>query len=133
MKPTGPGDFGIQEHGQDDHHTLVLAGELDLASAQALEKTVLRLCTEGASEVVLDLSQLAFVDSTGLRTILTSRKLCAKHRCAFWLIPGQKAVQRMFELAGLIDTLPFRAPGRAQAAGGGNGAISSLRESVAER
>jgi anti-sigma B factor antagonist len=105
-----PEDFSIQENAEDDRYTLVLRGELDLASAPALEAAVARLCANGASEVVLDLSGLAFLDSTGLRTILGSMSLCEEHLCNFWLIPGQRAIQRLFELAGLLERLPFREP-----------------------
>jgi anti-sigma B factor antagonist len=105
-----PNDFSIREDADDNRHTLVLTGELDLASAPALEAATARLCADGASEIVLDLSGLAFVDSTGLRTILSSMSLCEEHLCNFWLIPGPRAVQRLFELAGVLERLPFRDP-----------------------
>jgi anti-anti-sigma factor len=104
----GPEDFSIREDAQDDRRTLILVGELDLASAPALEAATARLCAEGANEIVFDLSHLSFIDSTGLRTILSSMSLCEEHLCDFWLIPGQRAIQRLFELAGLLERLPFR-------------------------
>ena len=103
-------DFSIQAHARGSRHTLVLTGELDLASATTLEARVAELCADGASEVVLDLSGLTFIDSTGLRTILAGMKLCEEHQRGFWLIPGPSAVQRLFELSGLLEQLPFRAP-----------------------
>jgi anti-sigma B factor antagonist len=105
-----PNEFSIQEDAQNDRHTLILTGELDLASAPALEAATARLCVEGASEIVLDLSKLAFIDSTGLRTILSCMSLCEEHLCNFWLTPGPRAVQRLFELAGMLERLPFREP-----------------------
>jgi anti-sigma B factor antagonist len=108
----GPEDFSIREDAQGDRHTLILAGELDLASAPTLEAVTARLCADGASEIVFDLSSLSFIDSTGLRTILSSMNLCEEHLCDFWLIPGQRAIQRLFELAGLLGRLPFREPER---------------------
>jgi anti-sigma B factor antagonist len=105
-----PEDFSIQENAEGDRCTLVLKGELDLASTPALEAAVARLCADGASELVLDLHGLSFIDSTGLRTILSSMSLCEEHLCNFWLIPGQRAIQRLFELAGLLERLPFREP-----------------------
>lgn len=107
-----PEDFSIQENAEGDRCTLVLRGELDLASAPALEAATARLCAGGASEIVMDLGGLSFIDSTGLRTILGSMSLCEEHLCNFWLIPGRRAIQRLFELAGLLERLPFREPGR---------------------
>ncbi len=113
MKQTPqPEAFSIQERAQGDRYTLILAGELDLASAPVLEAATLRLCTNGANEIVFDLARLSFVDSTGLRTILGSMSLCEEHLCDFWLIPGQRSIQRLFELAGLLGRLPFREPER---------------------
>jgi anti-sigma B factor antagonist len=107
-----PEDFSIREDAQEDRYTLILAGELDLASAPTLEAAIARLCSNGASEIVFDLGALAFIDSTGLRTILGCMSLCEEHLCDFWLIPGQRSIQRLFELAGLLGRLPFREPGR---------------------
>lgn len=105
-----PNDFSIQEEAREDRCTLMLKGELDLASAPILEAAIARLCADGASEIVLDLGGLSFIDSTGLRTILSSMSLCEQHLCNFWLIPGPRAVQRLFELAGMLERLPFREP-----------------------
>jgi anti-anti-sigma factor len=103
-----PETFSIQEHAEDDRYTLVLTGELDLASAPVLEAATVRLCANGANEIVFDLGRLSFIDSTGLRTILSSMNLCEEHLCDFWLLPGPRAIQRLFELAGLLERLPFR-------------------------
>jgi anti-anti-sigma factor len=105
-----PEDFSIQENAEGDRYTLILGGELDLASAPTLDAAAARLCANGASEIVFDLGGLSFIDSTGLRTILSSMSLCEEHLCDFWLIPGQRAIQRLFELAGLLGRLPFREP-----------------------
>ena len=53
-------------------HRAALSGELDLASSQTLVDAVTKLCDEGAKAIVLDIGALEFVDSTGLRAILTA-------------------------------------------------------------
>ena len=58
--------------------------------------------------MVLDLSQLEFIDSAGLNAILMVRALCQEDRCDFCLTPGERPVQRVFEVTRLIDRLPFR-------------------------
>jgi anti-sigma B factor antagonist len=99
---------GLSLHTQadGDRHTLAIAGELDLATVPELEARAEQICAEGR-ELVLDLSELAFIDSTGLLAILKTRELCAERRCGFFLTPGPPAVQRLFELTGLLDQLPF--------------------------
>jgi anti-sigma B factor antagonist len=91
-------------------HRLLLSGELEIASVPTLEGAVKRVCTTGTTAITLDLSRLMFIDSTGLAAIIFSGRLCEKHGYDFSLIQGPRAVQRLFELTGLIDVLPFRAP-----------------------
>jgi anti-anti-sigma factor len=54
------------------------------------------------------LSKLTLIDSTGLRAVLFAKELSDRHGYEFVLIPGPSHVQRLFELAGLFDVLPFR-------------------------
>jgi hypothetical protein len=54
------------------------AGELDLASAASPVDAVSKHCGEGAEAIVLDIGDLDFIDSTGLRAILTSRAAWAR-------------------------------------------------------
>jgi anti-sigma B factor antagonist len=89
-------------------HTLLLTGELDLATASALAAAVAHIPMDRTTTVVLDLHRLTFIDSTGIRAILVTRELCADCGCEFWLVPGQPPVRRVFEICGLLDHLPFR-------------------------
>ncbi|MGH2834274.1 MAG: STAS domain-containing protein [Solirubrobacteraceae bacterium] len=98
----------IEDFVQGSSHTLALAGELDLSTSSALHTTISELCSDGAEEIVLDLSELSFIDSTGLRTILDGMTLCQEQGCNFSVIPGQHQVQRVFALTGLLDLVPFR-------------------------
>jgi len=100
--------FELNHVAREGRHTLELAGELDLVTAHELEGAVADLGAAGANEIVIDLRGLRFVDSTGLRAILTSWESCAG-RCAFYVIPGSGSVQRLFELTGLNERLPFTA------------------------
>jgi anti-anti-sigma factor len=89
--------------------TLALAGELDIASAVTLHGAVVRARAAGAaiSALTLDLSGLIFIDSTGLAEIILTGQLCDRDGYEFALVPGPRAVQRLFELTGLVDALPF--------------------------
>ena len=107
--PFGSRAFEVQDVVSDGRHRLVLTGELDLGPAAELEAMLLRLCADGTKQITLDLSKLTFMGSTGLRTVLLAKELCAQHGCEFLLIAGPKNIQRMFELTGLIGALPFQA------------------------
>jgi anti-sigma B factor antagonist len=102
------GELDFHDEVEANRHTLVLSGELDLATSPALERTIERLCADGAEELVIDLRGLLFIDSTGIRTILRSKELCGDRECEFALIRGSASTQRLFELTGLDEKLPFR-------------------------
>lgn len=99
--------FEVQDSVCDGHHTLALSGELDLAEATGLETMITRLCVDGLKGISLDLSRLAFMDSSGLRAVLHAQQLCREHEYDFLVVPGNGQVLRLFEIAGIIDALPI--------------------------
>jgi anti-anti-sigma factor len=106
--PFGPRSFEVQDVVSGGRHRLVLTGELDLAPAAELEDTLFRICADGTKEIALDLSKLRFMGSIGLRLMLLARELCEEHGYEFQLIAGPANIQRVFEMTGLLDVLPFR-------------------------
>lgn len=89
-------------------HTLVLTGELDSASTHTLVTAIAHLCRDGATGITLDLGNLNYIDPTGVAAVLFMGRWCEKRGYDFALIPGSWLIQRSFELAGLIDRLPFK-------------------------
>jgi anti-sigma B factor antagonist len=113
--PFAARSFEVQDVVSDGRHRLVLTGELDLAPAAELEATLLRLCSEGTKAIAIDLSKLRFMGSIGLRLILLARELCEEHGYEFRLIAGPANIQRVFEMTGLLDVLPFQPENRGMA------------------
>jgi anti-anti-sigma factor len=85
-----------------------LTGELDLSATAPLEEEVERLASEdGVRRVVLDLRELEFMDSTGLRMVaLAQRRLRAAER-ELVLVRGADAVQRVFAITRMDEHLTF--------------------------
>src|SRR4051794_22712159 len=73
------------------------AGELDLETGPQLEQTVRELLAAGFEHVIVDLTELVFLDSSGLRAILRLQACSAAGAFRFELRPGPPAVQRIFE------------------------------------
>jgi anti-anti-sigma factor len=105
--PFAPRSFEVQDVVSGGRHRLLLTGELDLAPAAELEAMLVRLCAEGTKEITIDLSKLRFMGSTGLRLVLLAKELCEEHGYDFYLVAGPANIQRMFEMTGLLDVLPF--------------------------
>ena len=71
-----PGELEVKVAAANGSGTVHLMGELDLASAPILRRALAELYREGTSSLVLDLSDLAFVDSTGLSELVAALKHC---------------------------------------------------------
>jgi anti-anti-sigma factor len=89
-------------------HTLVLTGELDRRSAATLEAAIEHLCEEGVTGITLDLRGLEYVDWIGVAVIAFRCGHCKRRGYEFALIPGSPSIQRVFEQAGVGDSLPFQ-------------------------
>jgi anti-anti-sigma factor len=93
-------------HAAGPVHVLQLIGELDIASAPHLEAELKGI--EGhPTEIIIDLSELTFVDSTGLRILLMANALTNGNGTTVGFLRGSGAVARTLELAGVEERLPF--------------------------
>jgi anti-anti-sigma factor len=100
----------LEEIVRGEGRTLALKGELDMKSAETLERAMRRLLAEpGSGLIVLDLGGVSFMDSTGLRVVLLCIALCVEDKRELELLPGPDQVQSLFEISGL-DYLPFASP-----------------------
>ncbi len=77
---------------------LSLHGELDLASAPLLEHELQDVDLGARGTVVLDLQELEFIDSTGLRTILASQERVRELGGVFAVTRGSAQVQRLLAI-----------------------------------
>lgn len=84
---------------------LTLQGELDIAGAAMVEQELERI--EGAEPltVVLDLRELAFMDSTGLRIIVAADGRAREHGRRLVIVRGPDAVQRIFHMTRMDERL----------------------------
>jgi anti-sigma B factor antagonist len=85
---------------------LALYGELDLTSSPALDRELHR-AIEASPTIVVDLSALQFIDSTGLRSVVVAaRRAESMHRNLRFLRPPPE-VARMLALTGVDDVLRY--------------------------
>jgi anti-sigma B factor antagonist len=102
--------LSIRSERQGDTHRVAPAGELDIASAELLERELADVAAAGAPTIVLDLSGLTFIDSTGLRIVLDFNEVCGGQNGRLRIISGTPAVDRLLDIVGLRDRLPLISP-----------------------
>jgi anti-sigma B factor antagonist len=107
--------MGVQDHlriavaHDDERVVLSLDGELDMASAPLLQRAIEDVELAGKPMVVLDLQRLEFIDSTGLRIILSARKRCGERDQKLAVTRGSPQVERLLSVTGMaehLDTVP---------------------------
>jgi anti-anti-sigma factor len=91
-------------------HYVAPSGELDIATVSVLEPVMLAAEATDADTIVLDLSGLTFIDSTGLRLVLDANDRCGGEVDRLRVIAGSPAVERLLDVVGLRDRLPLIAP-----------------------
>jgi anti-sigma B factor antagonist len=83
-----------------------LAGEIDLYNSGEVGAALEQITRDQPERVVVDLTEVEFVDSTALGTLIEARKRLANGRLVL-AAPGRD-VRRALEVAGLIDHFPVR-------------------------
>jgi anti-sigma B factor antagonist len=104
-------ELTLRDGSRNGGRTLALAGEPDMATAPQLTEAVVRVCAEGPEQLLLDLRALRFVDTTGLRALLSASEVCERHQCRLILTRALPSIERMFEVTGAVEVLPFMARG----------------------
>jgi len=73
MAALRPGELWLEERGVDARRTLVLAGDLDAATAPVLRERIARLCSPHISELTLDLGDVTLIEAHGTEALLAAR------------------------------------------------------------
>jgi anti-anti-sigma factor len=79
-----------------------------MATVGAVDVELKELRRAGVQTIVLDLGGLTFMDSSGLHLLVRWTSEASKDGFSFELEPGPPVVQRIFDLAAVHDTLPWR-------------------------
>jgi anti-anti-sigma factor len=108
LDPRAPEDFDVRVEARDREVWVVPVGELDVDTATELQESLGLALRSDAATIVLDLRELVFMDSTGLRVIIEA--CSAKDGPPVSLVAGPEPVQAVFNVTGLATELPFREP-----------------------
>ena len=82
-------------------------GSLDLATVAVLDDQLKELREAGFGRLIVDLGGLRFMDSTGLRLALRWHAAAQQDGFDIGFAPGPPVVQRVFELTGMSEHVPF--------------------------
>jgi len=78
-----------------------LEGELDVSTSEELRAELLALIDDGCRSVVIDMSELALIDSTGLGVLVGVLKRVLQHGGEMVLKAPTRSARKVFEITGL--------------------------------
>jgi anti-sigma B factor antagonist len=96
--------FHADANALDGSVVVRLQGELDMATAPALSRALDTALDTRPTSLVLDLADLTFVDSTGIRVLITACRRAGGQGCSFVLRAPRRAVLKALRLTG-VDRL----------------------------
>lgn len=92
--------FRTRVEGRDGLAIMALSGDLDMATAPILRENLARVEDGGAVTIMLDLSEVTFIDSSGLKEFLEARSRARDNGHRLLMSGASPAAQRLFELTG---------------------------------
>ena len=98
-----PGGLNVVVSGGDTSYELRLFGELDMSTASQLRDELLRVTSGGARHVTVDLSDLMFIDSTGLSVLITGLKRLRQGGGDLALRAPNPGTRKVLEITGLTE------------------------------
>ena len=119
-------EFQLREEDLDRRtHVITVSGEIHVSTAPEFQRRLDAAISRGKTAVVLDLSEVEFIDSTGLSVILNGLRRVTRQRGRMALVCTNPTVLRLFEITRLdstFDIAPTReaAIERVQVEGAGN-------------
>jgi anti-anti-sigma factor len=106
MPDETPEELSVEVLADSDVSVLVVRGELDAYSAPTLDAVVEQVLAKGAQRLVLDLGDVAFIDSSGLRSMIRARKQVGDEAGALRIRDPQPSTMRLLEITGLTEHFP---------------------------
>ena len=97
--------LAVERRSEDGIELVLVEGEVDIATASKLISVLNSSVAEAIKSVVVDLTQVGFMDSTGLALLINAHRRLSLRRKGFAVVcpPGQ--LRRVFEVTDMLETL----------------------------
>lgn len=98
-----PGELFVTVSGDAQTCEIRLLGELDMSTAPQFRDELLRLAEAGSPQITVDLTELAFIDSTGLSVLITGLKRVRQQGGDMALRSPSPSTRKVLEITGLHE------------------------------
>lgn len=100
-------DLGIDVQHQEKTTIVNLSGEIDVYTAPKFKESLINLIEEGFHDIVVNLQEVTFMDSTGLGALVGGLKRIKPLGGSLVLICNQDKILKIFEITGLNKVFPI--------------------------
>jgi len=90
-----------------DRYVLTVSGEVDLATSPDLDAAIIAALDSGAGSIVVDLTEVSFMDSSGLGVIVRGLKRCREADKDLDLVITNERVLKVFGITGIDQVIPI--------------------------
>lgn len=94
-------DLALETRNENGWAVLQVRGEVDLYTSPQLRDGITELLDQGANRIVIDLSGIEFMDSTGLGVLVVGLKRAKERDGEFALVCREGSVQKILSITGL--------------------------------
>jgi anti-sigma B factor antagonist len=97
--------FAVERTRADGVEFLAVEGEIDIATSPRLIASLSEAMTETERSLVVDLSAVDYMDSTGLALLLNAHRRVLRRGFRFAIVCPRDALLRVFKLTDMVETL----------------------------
>ena len=102
-------DLRLDVTERDGWAVLAVGGEVDVATAPRLREQLIGLVNQGSHRIVVDLTAVDFLDSTGLGVLVGALKRVRTHDGDLALVCDEPRILKVFEITGLTKVFAMYA------------------------
>jgi anti-sigma B factor antagonist len=102
-------DLSLQTREVDSRTIVAVGGEIDVYTAPKLRDKITELVGEGHHQLVIDMENVDFLDSTGLGVLVGGLKRVRAHEGSLRLVCTQERILKIFRITGLTKVFPIHA------------------------
>lgn len=103
----GSVEFALSTRQVGGYQVVAVSGELDVYTAPALEDALGELVAARTTDIVVDLTGVSFMDSTGLGLLIKALKWTREHDGTLRIVANTEKILKVFRVTGLDTVLPI--------------------------
>ena len=97
--------LAVERSRSDGYELLAVDGEIDIATAPRMIAALNEALAEIKTPLVVDLSSVVFMDSTGLALLINARRRVVRRGHGFAIVCPAGPIARVFEIADMVESL----------------------------